>query len=192
MKKLLALALVAMMAGAALAQPASSEDNMMGMFFSDVEFTDGATNHVNAFAPFFGYVVLLNPTVPSIGGYELGIALDPSVFVLGVSGPNGWTNFGNNTNHLAGYTSPVPASDAGTVMASLNMLYTGTATIFIGFGPSEPSSLGDWPAIANGENPDELIACPLTSDGGYVATINGDGVVATESMSFTGVKALFD
>jgi len=189
MKTMLALALIVMVAGGAFAQ--SSEDNMMGMFFAE-PFVSENTNHVNAFAPFFAHVVLLNPTVESVGGYEVGVQLDPTVFVLGVTGPNGWTNFGNNTNHLCGYQTPLPVADGGTMLASLNMLYTGTDIIYIGYGQADPPSIPGVPVIADGSNPDLLLPCALTSDGGFVATINGGGVVATENHSLTSVKALFN
>jgi hypothetical protein len=201
MKKLLVLGLVALMATGALAQ--TSEDNMIGVFFTNdmgainEAIADGgvhpATNHVNGFVPFFGYIVLVNPTVDTVAAYECSVELsDPSVFLLGVTGPNGWTNFGSPTNHLAGFQTPLPCAD-GAVMANVNMLYTGVATVFINLGAAEPTSFDPpSPGIADGANPDNLIPCPLTSDGGYVATINGDGVVATEARSLSSVKALFN
>ncbi len=188
MKKLLALTLLVMVAGGALAD---SEDNMMGMFFAE-PFVSENTNFENNFAPFFGYIVLLGPTVESVGGYEVGITMPATVFVLAASGPNGWTNFGNNTNHLCGYQTPLPVVDGGTTLASLNMLYTGTDIIYIGYGEADPPSIPGVPVIADGSNPDILIPCNLTSDGGFVATINGPGVVATENHSLTSVKALFN
>jgi hypothetical protein len=197
MKKLLVLGLVAVMATGALAQ--SGDDNMMGIFFSDTEFVDETTNFPNTFAPFNAYVVLLNGTVNSIAAYEVGMMVsDPSVFVLAVSGPNGWTNFGNNLNHLAGYMTPVPVAENGTILATLNMLYTGVATVEMSMGPATPSSFDDLgPGYANGENVDDLVLCSLTvpTNGdvwGVVATINGDGVVANEAHSLSSVKALFN
>ena len=201
MKKLLALALVALMAGGALAQ--SSEENMMGMFFTNDlaaidanmgEMPHPDTNFPHTFAPFFGYIVLLYPTVDSVAAYEVGISIsDPTVFLLNVSGPNGWTNFGSPTNHIAGFATPVPCTDVGAVLQTINMLYTGTGMVTIAFGAADPSSFGgEGPGVADGANPENLILCPLTSDVGYVATINGDGVVATEEHSYSAVKALFD
>lgn len=189
MKKLLALALVVMVAGGAIAQ--TTEDNMMGMFFAE-PFNSENTNFVNTFAPFDAYVVLLNATVESIGGYEVGIGIPATVFVLSASGPNNWTNFGGNLNHLCGYGTPVPAMAEGTVLSTMNMLYTGTDIIEVLYGPSEPASIPGMPVIADGANPDILIGCNLTSTGDVVATINGGGVVATEQHTLSGVKALFE
>jgi hypothetical protein len=192
MKKLLVLGLVAVMASVALAQ--SSEENMMGLFFSDTEFTDETTNHINTFAPFNGYVVLLNPTVETVGGYELGISFtDPAPFVLSVTGPNDWTNFGSPTNHIVGYQVPVPVEGDGVVLATVNMLQTSAALTEISFGPSTPSSFnGEGPGIADGENTDLLYLAPLTTPDGVVATVDGDGVTATEGRSLSSVKALFN
>ena len=193
MKKLLALTFVVMVAGGALAQ----DDNMMGMFFAE-PFVSENTNFVNTFSPFDAYVVLLNPTVESVGGYEVGIGMGAAPpFVLGVTGPNGWTNFGGNMNHLVGYTEPLPQIEGGTVLATMNMLYTGTDVIAVHYGPSDPPSIPGVPVIADGTNPDILIACNLVGDSegdfpDVVATINGGGVVATENHTLSGVKALFE
>lgn len=190
MKKLLALTLVVMVAGGALAQ--TSEDNMMGMFFAE-PFVDENTNiDPPTGTPFGAFVVLLNPTVDSIGGYELGVGVPAGVLALSLTGPNGFTNFGDNFNHLAGFQSPVPVMDGGTVLSTYSMLVFSTDIVYVVYGPAEPPSIPGVPVIANGADPEDLIACNLTSDGGFVATFNGPGVVATENHSLTSVKALFD
>jgi hypothetical protein len=196
MKKLLALALVALMAGGALAQ--WEGDNMMGMFFSDAEFSDATTNIVTSPAPFNAYIVSLNPEMMSVSGYEVGISIsDPTVFVLSATGENGWTNFGDNTNHLAGFGTPVPVVDGAVVLCTMNMLYTGSATVDIVFGAATPPSMPehDGPVLADGANPDILVPCVYTSHAdmaGKVATLNGEGVIAVENHSLSGVKALFN
>ena len=191
MKKLLALALVAVIATGALAQ---DDPNMMGMFFDAAAFNDDSTNMPAApSTPFNAYVVLLNSTVETIGAYEVGITVEGSLdpFVLSLTGPNGFTNFGANLNHLAGYQTPVVAGDA-VVLSTMLMMVLTPETYTVAFGASDPSSVdGDHPAVANGDNPDELIACDTYSFP-FVATINGDGVVATEAHSLSSVKALFN
>jgi hypothetical protein len=119
------------------------------------------------------------------------------VFVLGVTGPNGWTNFGSPTNHLAGFQTPLPVSGNNTaVMATIQMLYSGSGLVDISMGASTPTSFDPpAPGIADGTDVDILYPCFLTSgvaSGGVVATLNGGGVVATEAHSLSGVKALFD
>jgi hypothetical protein len=162
MKKLLALGLVALMATVALADPTT--DDMIGMFFSNVDFSDASTNVNPAAAPFNAYIVILDASVPSVAAYEVGLMLsDPTVFILGVVGPNGWTNLGSPTNHIVGYATPVPCADGQAVLATMTMLYTGVATVEISMGPATPSSFGGMgPGIANGDNVNHLVECGLT------------------------------
>lgn len=193
MKKLLALAVVALMAGAAFAQPG------MGVFFATDSFTDSDTNKETTMSvPFEAYVVVLASPVSTIGAYECGLTVsDPSVFILNVSGPNGWTNFGAPLNHLCGYQNPVVAdidSDYA-VLATIQMMQTVVGPADITMGPADPSSVGGaGPAITDGTNPENLITCVLTNGGAdnVVATLNGDGIVATEPHSLSAVKALFN
>jgi len=204
MNKLLALLLVALMAGSVVAQ---DNANSLGLFFSDDvasiiaaddpdnpddEAFSEFTNFENTFSPFNAYLILLYPTVDSIAAYECGLAFDGGApFVLGVTGPNGWTNFGSNTNHLCGYQTPLPVVDGGAVLCTLNMLYTGTDAVFINIIPADPPSIPGVPAIADGADPTNLVPLQLVNDEGYVATIGGDGTVATEAASWSQVKGLF-
>jgi hypothetical protein len=208
MKHLLALAFVALLAAGALAQ---DNDNSLGMFFtSDIglilslddptnppdEPMHPYTNLESGSAPGNGYIILLYPTVDTIGGYELGIEFDPPTpFVLSVTGPNGWTNFGSNTNHLVGYQTPVPVADGGVVFATVSLLASGPETVNINFLAANPPSIPGVPVIADGADPENLIACQLASAPQFwptVATLNGEGVVAAETRSLSGIKALFD
>ena len=167
--------------------------NLIGVFFSDTEFSQETTNIDCEPVPFNAYLALINGTVDSVGGYECALGLsNPAVFLLAVTGPNGWTNFGDNTNHLCGYQTPLPVQLPGTVLATIQMLYTITDPVNISLGPATPASIPDEMAIANGDNPEDLIPCPCLTADCIVATIWGDGVVATESHTWTGVKALFE
>ena len=80
----------------------------------------------------------------------------------------------------------------GTVLATIQMLYSGVDRVEIALGPATPASIPDEMAIADGENPEVLIACPCLTEDCIVATLNGEGVVATEAQSWTNVKSLFD
>ena len=196
MKTLLTMALVLIMAGSAFAQL----DNSIGVFFSDTELTEANTNaDPAASTPFAGYIALLMPTQQSVGGYEVSLTVPATVLALSVTGPNGWTNFGDNFNHLAGYQTPLPTpADAVLCTYSFLSLDGGAGEMYM--GASEPSSVdGAGPAIADGANPDDLFVCNYTSgpdEGGLVATLHGPGitfpdVVATQNASLSGVKALF-
>jgi hypothetical protein len=198
MKTLLTLSLVVLLAGSAFAQL----DNSLGIFFVDSNFDDDFTN----FDPtpgvaFNAYIAIVSTTVSTVGGYEVGIDFTEDAFILAVTGPNGWTNFGAPDNHICGFQTPVPSESGNALLATMNILYTGSGLNEIFMGPSEPSSFnGEGPGIADGTNPDLLYMCNYTSGpdfGGLVATLNGDGivypdVVATEAHSLSSVKALFN
>jgi hypothetical protein len=208
MKTLLTLTLVVLMAGSAFAQL----DNSMGIFFVDSGFDNpddavvrANTNFDPAGGPFNAYVCMVGTTMFSIAAYEVGIEItDPAVFVLGVTGPNGWTNFGNNTNHLAGYMTPLPCSAGYCVLSTMNLLYSGAGSVEMIMGPASPSSVDEeGPALADGANVDILYVCNYTSGPsgvgvtGLVATLNGEGItfpggVATQAQSLSSVKALFN
>ena len=99
MKKMLALAIVALMAGSASAQLG------MGLFFSNTDFTPENTNFdPTPGVPFDAFIVVMGlgeaNTPEGVGAYEVGITIsDATVFVLGATGPNGWTNFGLHQPH---------------------------------------------------------------------------------------------
>jgi len=170
-------------------------ENLMGLFFSDTEFYSENTTIETIAVPFDSYIVAINPEVTSISGYEVSINIpDPTVFVLQTSGPNGWTNFGDNVNHLAGFGTPVPVTGDAAVLSTLRLLYAGEEEIYISFGAATPPSIPDHdgPVIANGANPDILIPCVTTYFGtpsGWVAVLNPQVVVETTSLSK--VKSLF-
>ena len=202
MKKLLVLALLALMVSGAFAQ---GDTNSMGVFFTNdieaiVAADDAANPEGEAVSPytnapigqFVAYIVLLYPSVESVGGYEIGLTFSaPSIFVSAVEGPNGWLNVGGTpTNHAVGYGIPLPVNGDGVVLCTLTggAYAPGTLTGH----DSTPSSIpGGLPVIADGTNPDILIQCDLTGADGVLATFAGEGVVPAAEMSFSNVKALF-
>ena len=188
MKRLLIIALALVIAGGAMA-----EDTFGLWRMVDGEYV----NYIPAeevTLPFDLFVTIHSPTSFSIGGYEVGITInDPTLLVLAASGPNGWTNFGDNLNHLVGFQTPLIVQDEIGVLCTMQMLGTTipAEASHIVFGPSVPSSFDhDGPGYADGVNPDVLVPC------GYV---NGSpdvflygGVVGVEAQTLSGVKALFD
>jgi hypothetical protein len=178
---------------AALAGPGlAHDDNTMGMFFSASDFDDEARNLQTSASPFQAYVVLLEPSVNTVGGYEVGIEFSESlVFVLGVNGPNGWTNFGGDLNHLVGYVTPLPVHGEGSVLCTMQMLYTQDRHVEIHFGPSDPASLPGVPVIADGSDATRLIGCAVLGPGGHVASLNRPAPI-TDEAKWSSVKSLFD
>jgi len=166
MRLVTALLLVLMVA------PAGADT--MGLFFDESDFDEDSSRLATSVGqPFSAYVVLLDATPSTLGGYELGITYSSStVTTLSVSGPNGWTNFGSSDNHLVGYVTPLPTSASGTVLGSLNLLQFDSDWVTIDFGPSSPASISGSPVIADGASPDDLTACELFGGGPTVADLN--------------------
>lgn len=187
-------------------------DNSIGLFFSDVAFSRQYTNiNPEIGVPFEMHVVFLSPTLELVAGYEVAIGLDGALTITSIDGPNGWTNYGSDTNHLVGYGTPLPANPDGTVFASLTMIASSEATVELRLGPSVPSSVnGCCPAVADSENLYDLVLCSYASceenwegDPEYpalVATIHGDGVsmpplcpdLPIENQNWSTIKGLFD
>ena len=188
MRTALCVILAAALVGPAFAQ----DDNTLGMFFNDSDFSDEARNHDTSSAAFNAYVVLLAPTMSSVGGYEVGISIsESSVFVLGATGPNGWVNFGGHLNHLVGYGYPLPVSGGGTVLSTLEMMYRGDQHVQIVFGASDPASMPGAPVIADGDNPRILIRCNVLGIDGNVASLNAPERTVGET-DWSSVKSLFE
>jgi hypothetical protein len=192
MRSLVILAVALVMAGPSLDPGAARAENVMGLFFDDRDFA-AETSRVDTTpgVPFDAYVVLLDAGPSLIGAYELGISMTSStVTTLSVTGPNGWTNFGAADNHIAGYVTPVPASSGGTVLASMRFMQMDRGEVDIMFGPSSPSSLGGAPVIADGSDPEILLACELFGGGPVVAGLNVPPPERRE-VPFSHVKSLF-
>ncbi|MBD3220331.1 hypothetical protein GF314_03735 [bacterium] len=210
-RSILALILVVVASGAV-----AQYENAMGIFFEEDDLSFWWEYHnldTEPGVPFEIYVAILGPSVNFIGGYECSLEfLGAPVFMLGWGGPDaywqdgsyhypdgfsyGGFNFGDEYNHLVGYSYPVPTGGEDTVLAKMRLFQPEAERVDIYMGPSEPSSVGgDGPAIANGLDPDEIILCTYTSGpyfDGWVGTLNAPPPVTTEAHSWSGVKALFE
>jgi hypothetical protein len=191
MKRLLFIALALVVAGGAVAQ----EDTfglwrMVGDDYLDFIPGDEVTT------AFTLYVTVHQPTSFSIGGYEVGINVpaEAGMVVLEVTGPNGWTNFGDPLNHLVGFQTPVIVQGEFGVLGEMTCLGTviPDQAYYIAYGPADPPSIPghDGPVYADGVNPDVLVPCGTVT--GTPDVFLYGGVVATEAHTLSGVKALFE
>jgi hypothetical protein len=192
MKKLLALALVAMVVTGAMAQ----DSDEFGLWVRDL---DG--NYVNSligqgpYVPFQMYLTIHNTSVATVGGYEasVGLPAGQTLILAAVFNNGAGTNFGTNTNHLVGFAAPVPGGEL-LVVAELQVMLTAPGLILpIELGPSVPSSVGgEGPAYADGSNADNLITCSYITGMPHVFTFGELGPVGVEAKSLSQVKALFN
>jgi len=191
MKKLLALALVAIMACGAMAQ----EMDEFGMWtMVDGEYVTGHSFPLTT--PSQVYVTLHNTSVTNVGGYEVSFTLPSAVTVTTLDIPNSGLNFGgSNTNHLIGYGVPLPVEDL-VILSTLNFLLLAELDepFMVEMAGAVPPSIPGWdgPVIADGVNPDILVQCGYITGSPHVFTFQGTGPVAVETSTLSGVKALFE
>ena len=184
MKTLLTTLLIAL-----LAVPALAVDEM--------GISNSMTEHdnyifVEAGTPFDFYIALLDPSSASIGGYECGLSfVGGEPFILGVTGPSGWVNFGGPLNHLVGYGVPLPSAPFMTLCTINTLVPAAPFNALVVMGPSEPSSFdGMGPGYSDGADPNILVLCSVPLDG--VVGVMTTEVVATQASTLSGVKSLFE
>jgi len=169
-----------------LAGFATANDNAIGLYFSDTEFTV-ATASAN-FVDFarIGYVVLTEATGSVATGYELGISCSEAGFTFWPTLVWG-ENAGTDLNHLVTFLEPRVISPGGTVLSNAIVGYSGGVPAEVMFGPAEPSSLPDTPVVFfDGV----ATACSYPFGSPVVAWLNNDPV-ASEGHSWSQVKGLF-
>ena len=102
------LVLFALLAGAAQAQ-IHPQPNLLGVYF------DEQANYIRAYAPIFtvvnSYVILSDPTVNAINGWEAGITIAGHGVILNGVIPNGGSNSRSAPMYSVAYPSPLPCSE---------------------------------------------------------------------------------
>ena len=124
MIRIVTIVLAMSMACAAVAQ----DCQMIVLFESDGGLVDQI---VAGPGPLTGHLVLFSD-VDEVSGFEASLEITPpaSLVVLAVSGPNGFTNFGDEFNLLVGYDTPVPTDDP-TILCTLDLLVASSMSIEI-------------------------------------------------------------
>jgi hypothetical protein len=205
-KLLLALSLVAMMAASASAV-VDHGTSSLGVYFNP-----GAD--VNCFAPtpatpFNVYFIMANPAVGNMGGFEFGWRFSPAVvpapFILSTTLPAQALNIGTNTNFIVGLGGGLVTSEA-TVLVTLNMMVLAAVApeTYVQVGPAVPASIPGHAAFNDFSNPADIRPMNYATVDGVnvvvdasgwvspgVAKMSCQGPIATESQTWSGVKALF-
>jgi len=220
MKKLLALALVALMAGGAMAQDYNYEQcqNQLAIFNDTVlpgipgefpeEFSALADLPLaSGMVPI--HVFAIKATQPILG-YDAFFTLPASLVGLShaASPGNNWVNIGDAVNVLSGFAAPIlPDANGSVYLSVMTVFVAANAPGDIFAGPSNPSGIGgDGPTFNMGGEYMRMNFIDLPFDGcdepapaeGRIAVANGGsspivvrGIIATETMTLSGVKALF-
>jgi hypothetical protein len=176
MIRLVTTVLITLLALTAVAQ----DCQMIVLFESDGELVDQIVAGVG---PLTGHLVLFSD-VAEVGGFEASIEITPpgDLSVLGVSGPNGFNNFGDMLNLLAGYDTPLPTSDP-TILCTFDFLVGSAGHIVICVNGAEPSQFGEGAPGVTGPY-GTLYPCE-----GGCSEINP--TVGTELQSWSAIKGVF-
>lgn len=192
MKKLVVLLMVSLIASSAFAV-VDPDPDMVGMYFDPMADTYCFT--AAPYATVIAYMILTNPTMDAIGGFELGYHFTGAAMVLSTTFTNPQAlNVGGPDNMIVGFGSPQVCSEA-TVLATLSVLYMDTTMgpVYFYLTGTEPSSIDPTlPTLLMTD--DSLVTAGLsTLPGTAGATINGicGDIVDTEDASWDGVKSLY-
>jgi len=172
-----------------VAATAAAQDNVLGLYFSDTEFTADTAHADNQPGYYLAcYIVLTSPTGGTVYGYEVGItstAADFDVFFV----PGFDQNLGTESNQIVTFGIPKPVEPGGTVLEPI-FIATGSLQVeTVSFGASDPSRItGDVPGVDYGGG--ALVACSLPFGVPEVAWLNGE-VVPAERTAWGSVKSLF-
>jgi hypothetical protein len=205
-KLLLALSLVAMMAASASAI-VDNGTSSLGVYFNN-------TGDINCFAPtpatpFNAYFIMASPAVQNMGGFEFAWRFSPAVvpapFILATTLPAQALNIGTSSNFIVGLGGGLVTSEA-TVLVTLNMMVLAAVApeTYVQVGPASPASIPGHAAFNDFNNPADIRPMNFATVDGVNVTVDGNGWVtpgvakmscqgpiATETQTWSGVKALF-
>jgi hypothetical protein len=204
MKKLLfalsALAALTLLAPA----PGSAYDNIVGIMFTDpavhltddplISCTEGSIGVADA------YVILLNPTMGSIWGYEFGFTVEgvTNFVAAGFEGVGPIDVGLGDNNHIVGLASAMPVNALGaTLLATITVVLGGGDPVSITLTSADPTSLPEHPGMPVILGPaDGLFTTGLSTVAGSVTavinTATGCGeVVGSDDASWDAVKSLY-
>ena len=192
MKKLIILLMALVMASTAFAI-VDPDPDMMGMYFdldADIPCLEGATPYSTQLL----YLTITNPSFDQLMGWEAGYGLVGEGQVLSVIFPPEQLplDVGGPGNHIVGFGGPMFMGPVN-IVATIAALYLATDSSPLDFflHGADPGSLpGDLPVVLLPGG--VLMTLGLSAADGLVAQINGAcQVVATEQLSFEGIKSLY-
>jgi hypothetical protein len=173
-----------------IASAAASDEDMLGFYFDASAETNCLES--SAFVTIPLHLVLTNPAMDALYGYEFGYTATGSYMISGTTLSGAIDMGGSQGNHIVGLSSPL-SSNGTTVLATLLVLLLDNKQIRIDLHGATPASLPDNPELpvlllAN----DTMINPSLsTSAGSANARINGICNPETVEGSWDGVKVLY-
>ncbi len=169
-----------------------SDDDVLGFYFDE-----GAESNCLETAPYVTvpmHLVLTNPAMGTIGGYEFGYSVTGNYMVSGISfkGTSPMDLGGHQGNHIVGLASPITPSGA-TVLATLSVFVMDNKQIKFDLHGAAPASIPDHPELPVLLVDDDILKNPVLSSplGHPNARINGQCNAEAEDGSWDSVKSLY-
>jgi hypothetical protein len=193
MKKLVVLLMAMLIATSAFAI-VDPDDNMMGIYF-DLEADNPCIDGAAPYSTHEIYLVLTNMVADAVYGFEAGYTIEGAGMVLSTAFANPTPiDVGSAGNHIVGFGSPTMAGANGvTLLATLTVMYMDTAMGPLNFDlhGTIPSSIDPMYPVILLEG-GVLLSVGLSAAEGPAAQFNGGcEVVATDNVSFDGIKSLY-
>ncbi|MBU2500613.1 hypothetical protein KJ682_04695 [bacterium] len=122
------------------------------------------TDTIPSFNPSWFELVLLNPSVDEIRGFEVSWTYPPDKLIpLGITFPVSAVNIGTTTNLIVGFASPVVTGDEPAVLARIDVLTLSSEQIDFHCAPAVPPSIPGEIVIIDGDF--ELVVMePISGD----------------------------
>ena len=190
MKKMVILFGLAMFAATSAFAVVDPDDNMMGMYW-DLDADMPCMVPVAAPVPL--YIILTNPTMDAIGGFECGFTMDAAVapFILAAefANPQALDVASGFQNFIVGFGAPTTCTEA-TLLVTLNVGNFAGVPVDFYLHQASPSSIpGILPVLLLEDN--SLMQVSTPNPGGITAQQTVDCVVATDNVSWDSVKSLY-
>jgi hypothetical protein len=177
----------------------------VGMYFDSAEGLVNTTTAGLADQVMF-YLVLAGVSRPTVAAWELALDFDPALgLILDAGLQDDEVNYASLPQFIVGLGSPRPPDEHGNfVLAAPTFFVQADAVIDFFAGPTTPSSLDPpLPDYVNGEDLQDIVPMNYSVDANgmhvdedgwcmlVIASINGEGAVATEDATWTSVKNLY-
>ena len=198
MKKLLAFTAILALSTVAMAQLDPDPDGM-GIYF-DMDATITCVENDPGMAPVEVYLLLTNPSGPTVGAWECDIPEDVEAYIAGIwVMANDGLNTGSGTEYQVGLgLVPFPVEGNVFLLASRSMLFLGLETDHAVFSLGGVAGSQSFPGGEPGYLVDLgiLVPCqvPFGVLGGETAWVNMPGscnIVANDDMTWGEVKSLY-
>ncbi|MBU8870786.1 MAG: hypothetical protein KOO60_07980 [Gemmatimonadales bacterium] len=197
MKKLVVLILASLMVASVASAVVDPDVNSMGIYF-DVN-ADVFEMPAGPYVEIPAYVILANPDVSGVWGYEFGFTavgnyIAPSIELNGTGPIDVGGGLGN---HIVGLAAPIATTQA-TILATIKLLPMDVAPIYYTLTGADPNSMfeSNTPNIVAPPG-DVLVGCGVSAwdveleEPGICAMVNDTGVIATDEASWDSVKSLY-